>query len=146
MILRGYHKSYHSELNLAALYKAIRKEIDHRWALPLTLEPLQNIQNVGVVPLGDAEQFSINEKGERYIKRRVTHECSFSGPSGISVNNRVQQEPLQPCVYGLFLIRILQMISEMQSKWPTKQILIRKIDLDVAIFRHMQTQQLHQHS
>ena len=60
MILRGNHKSSHSLLNLAALYKAISKEIDRGWALPLTIESLQKIKNAGVMHLGVAEQFSIN--------------------------------------------------------------------------------------
>ena len=83
MILRGNHKSSQSVLNAAALNKAISKEIDHGWALPFTIESLQRIKNAGVVPLGVAEQFSINEKGERYVKIRVTHDCSFPGPSGL---------------------------------------------------------------
>ena len=57
MILRGNHKSSHSELNSAALDKSISKEIDHGWALPITIESLQNIYNGGAVPLGVAEQF-----------------------------------------------------------------------------------------
>ena len=68
MILRGNHKYSQSVLNAAALDKAIIKEIDHGWALPLTIESLQSIKNAGVVPLGVAEQLSINEKGERYVK------------------------------------------------------------------------------
>ena len=80
MILRGNHKSSHSVLNSAALDKSISKDIDHGWVLPLTKESLQNIKNSGVVPLGVAEQFSINAKREIYIKRHVTHECSFAGP------------------------------------------------------------------
>ena len=61
-------------LNAAALNKAISKDIDHGWALPLTIEYLQSIKNAVVIPLGVSEQLSINEKGERYIKRRVTHD------------------------------------------------------------------------
>ena len=95
MILRGNHKLSHSVLNSAAIYKTISKDTDHRWALPLTIEYLQSIKNAGVVPLGVTEQLSINEKGGRYIKRRVTHDCSFLGPSGLSINNWVQQESLQ---------------------------------------------------
>ena len=91
MILRGNHKSYQSVFNAAAINKAISKEIDHGRALPLTIKSLQSVKNAGVAPLGVAEQLSINEKGERYIKRRVTHDCSFPGPSGILVNNRVQK-------------------------------------------------------
>ena len=132
MILRGNHKSSHSVLNSASLEKAISKDIDHGWALPLTIEYLQSIKNSGVVPLGVAEQFSINEKGERYIKRRRNHDCSFPGPSGLSVNNRVQQELLQPCFYGFCLLRILHKIYAMRCRWPTKLILMGKTDLDTA--------------
>ena len=96
MILRGNHKSSHSVLNSAALDKAISNEIDHGWALPFTIEYLQNIKNTGVVPLEVVEKFSINKKGERYIKGHVTHDCSFLGPSELSVNNWVQHESLQP--------------------------------------------------
>ena len=55
MIPRGNHKSSHSVLNSAALEKSISKEIDHGWALPLTIESLQSNKNTGVVPLGVAE-------------------------------------------------------------------------------------------
>ena len=64
MILRGNNKSSHSVLNSSALEKAISKEIDHRWALYLTIESLQSIKNEGVAPLGVEVQFSINKKGE----------------------------------------------------------------------------------
>ena len=37
IILRGNHKSSHSLLNSSTLDKAISKEIDHGWALPLTI-------------------------------------------------------------------------------------------------------------
>ena len=74
MILRGNHKSSNSVLNSAALDKSISKDIDHGWALTLTIESLQKIKNAGVVPLGVAEQFSINEKLELNIKICVTHD------------------------------------------------------------------------
>ena len=80
MILRVNHKSSQSVLNAAALNKAISKEIDHGWALPLTTESLQSIKNAGVVPLGVAEQFSINEKGERYNKIRVPMTAHSQAP------------------------------------------------------------------
>ena len=91
-------------------------------------------KNAGVAPLVVAEKFSINEKGEIYIKRRVSHDCSFPGPSGLSVNNRVQRESLQPYFYGFCLLRILHMISAMRSRWPTK-IFIGKTDLGAAYRR-----------
>ena len=130
--MKGNHKSSHSVLNSSALEKPISKEIDHGWTLPLTTESLQNIKNAGVVPLGVAEQFSIYNKGGRYIKICVTHDCSFPGPLGLLAKNQVQLESLQPCLYGFFRLKILQMISEMRSRWPTKRILIGKTDLDTA--------------
>ena len=56
MILRVNHKSSQSVLNTAALNKAISKDIDHGWALLLTIESIQSIKNTGVVPLGVAEK------------------------------------------------------------------------------------------
>ena len=111
MILRGNYKSSHSYLNSTSLEKSIRKEIDHGWELTLTIKSLQNILKTGVVPLGVTEEFSINERGGHYIKNRVTRDCSFPFPSGLSVNNRVQPESLQARFYGFFLLRILHMIS-----------------------------------
>ena len=37
MLLRGNHKLTHSETNPDGLGKAIGKDINHRWALPLTI-------------------------------------------------------------------------------------------------------------
>ena len=74
MIFRRNHKSSHSELKSTSLDKATGKEIDHGRALPLRIEYLQNTKNAGVVPLRFAEQTSINEKGEHYIKICVTYD------------------------------------------------------------------------
>ena len=120
MVFRRNHKLSLSEIKSAALEKATSKEIYHRWKLPLTIESLQNIKNAGVLPLRVAEQFSINEKGGRYIKKRMTRYFSFPGPSGLYVKNQVQRESIQPFFYGLCLLRILHMISEMLNKWPKK--------------------------
>ena len=81
--------------------------------LPLIIDSVSHIYNVGVVSLGVVEKFSINEKVERYIKSCVTHICSYPGPSGLLVNDWVLKYTLQPCFYGFFLLRILHMISAM---------------------------------
>ena len=65
MLLRGNHKSEKSTLNAAALEKSIYKEVEHGWALPLTMESICHIKNMHVVPLGVTEQLSINKKRER---------------------------------------------------------------------------------
>ena len=88
-----------------------------------------------VVQLGLAENFSINDKVERYTKRRVNHECSFQGLSGLYMNNRVLGDTPHLCFYGFFLLRILQMIAAMRIKWPSKFIMIGKTDLYAAYRR-----------
>ena len=74
--------------------------------MPLTNESIHHIKNAGVVPLGVQQQFSINEKGERSTKIRVTYDCYFPGPSEPSVNNLVLRDTLQPCFYRFFLLRV----------------------------------------
>ena len=77
------------------------KEVEHGWELPFTNEPIRHIKDSGVLQLGVAKQFSINKKGERYNKICVAYDCSFPGPSGLSINNWVMRDTLQPCFYGL---------------------------------------------
>ena len=135
ILLRGNHKSASSALNAAALEKSIDKEVEHGWTFPLTIDSIHRIKNAGVVPLGVAEKLSINKKGERYTKRRVTHDCCFPGPSRLSANNRVMKDTLKPCFYGFCLLRILHMIASMRIKWPAKRILVGKTDPDAAYQR-----------
>ena len=52
MILGGNHKPSHPEMNSAALEKVIIKEIDHVWALTLTIKSLLIIKNAGTGPWG----------------------------------------------------------------------------------------------
>ena len=74
MLLRGNYKSAKSDLNASVLEKAIEKEIKHEWSLTFTIDSIRHIKTVGVVPPGVAEELSINKKGERYTKRRVTYD------------------------------------------------------------------------
>ena len=100
------------------------------------IDSICHIKDAGVILLGVAKTITINEKGERYTKRRVTHDCSFWGPSGLSVNNQVLRDTLHLCFYGFFPLRMLQMIAAMCIKWPSKCILIGETDLDAA-YRHV---------
>ena len=50
------------------------KEVEHGWALPLTIDSVRHIKNSVVVALGSVEKVSVNDKGERYKKRHVTHD------------------------------------------------------------------------
>ena len=84
MLLRG------NQMNSDALDKAISKYIDHGWALPLTIKYKKEIKKLRSRAPGGYKKISINNKGGRYIKIRVTRDCSFPGPSGLSANNQVE--------------------------------------------------------
>ncbi len=70
------------------------------FALPLSIEILNLIPNASLAPLGCHEQETINELGEWIPKFWMTHDQSFPGPSSLSVNLRVIQELLPPCMYS----------------------------------------------
>ena len=73
MKLRGNHKSSHSVLNSAALEKYISKDIDHGWALPITIESLQNIKKCrGLAPRGCRTILNKREGGTLHQKMRNT--------------------------------------------------------------------------
>ena len=103
--------------------------------MPLIIDSICHIRNAGVVPLGVPETFSINEKGKRCTKIRINHDCSLLGPSDLSVNKQVPKENLQPCFYGLCLLRKIHTIVAIRIKFTSKHILIGIKDLYAAYRR-----------
>ena len=138
MIERGNHKSSKSDENFPALQKAFDKEVKRGWLLPITVESLTKIKGLSIIPLGIATQFTVNESGDRVIKRRVTHDASFPAPSGLAVNNMVQEALLQDCIYGKCLLRVLHSIHQMRWDFKNKRILMSKYDMDAA-YRRLHT-------
>ena len=135
MIARGNHKSATAPEVAPALLKNYTKEVEHGWMLPVTLESVAKIKGAGVIPIGVAQQQTIDEKGNRQMKFRTTHDASFQPPSEQSINDRLLTPLLSPCFYGHCLIRILHIIHRMRLSYPCVRILIAKIDLDAAYRR-----------
>jgi hypothetical protein len=79
-----------------------------------------------LAPLGCIDQETINERGEHTSKFRMTHDQSFPGPSGHSVNERVIKEALPNCMYS----RMLHYIISIRSRYHSGKIFISKFDLD----------------
>ena len=50
MVLRGYHKSSHSEMNSSAVEISISNEVDRRWSLPLIIGSLKTSKYSGLAP------------------------------------------------------------------------------------------------
>ena len=135
MIKRGNHKSASSKNAKLILQKAFDKEISRGYLLPITLESTSKIKNLSVIPMGIAHQLSIDEKGNRIPKSRVTHDASFPSPSGDSVNSKVIDELLVDCIYGQCLRRVIHNLHQMRYTYPEKKIYMSKYDLDAAYRR-----------
>ena len=135
MIARGNHKSASSPENITSLLKNYEKEVSYGWMLPVTLESTKKIKGAGVIPVGVAQQLTINDKGKRKTKYRTTHDASFAPPSNKSINDRMMRELLTECFYGHCLIRILHAIHIMRIHHPSTCIFITKLDIDAAYRR-----------
>ena len=81
MIERGNHKSASTKENEPTLLKNYTKEVQHGWMLPVTTESLKRIKGAAIIPIGVAQQSSIDEAGDKYTKRRTTYDAYFPPPS-----------------------------------------------------------------
>jgi hypothetical protein len=88
---------------------------------------------------------TINSLGDRVPKFRLTHDQSFPGPSGTSVNLRVDHSKLPPIMYGFCLKRIIHFILGLRQCHPNTKIFINKFDYDAAYRRcHMSSNSAHE--
>jgi hypothetical protein len=115
--------------------KLITEDIEKGYALPLPLSILDNIPNASLAPSGCHKQFTIDESGNLIPKYRMTHDQSFPGPSGFSVNLRVKKDLLPSIVYSYVLSRSLHYIVNTHARHPSTKIFICKVDLDAAFRR-----------
>lgn len=98
MIERGNHKS--ALMNTQTLDDNYTKEVNHGWMLPILKHSLTILKGAALIPVGVATQFTIDNKGNRKVKKRTTHDASFPPPSNQSVNNRLIKELLVGYFYG----------------------------------------------
>lgn len=135
-IRRGNHQSSsRSSEEIEFVNKQYNKEVKKGWMIPIPIDSLYKMKSVCVIPVGVVSQFTINEKGETIKKMRLTHDCSWEGPSSYSVNNRINEELLPPLQYGRCLLRVLHSLQYLRHKNPNKRILMAKHDLDSAYRR-----------
>jgi hypothetical protein len=65
----------------------------------------------------------------------MTHDQTFLGPSGLSVNLRVKLEELPNMTYSYILSRVIHYIVNLRLIHPDKKIFICKFDIDAAYRR-----------
>ena len=138
MLERGNHKSAEKPENAKDLQKMNNREVQHRWMLPVTVECVKKIKGAGVIPIGVAEQYTMDENGNRMKKKRTTHNALFEPPLKMSINNRLLRDLLTPCFYGHCLLRILHIVHIMRWTNPSKGIFITKLDMDSG-YRRLHT-------
>jgi hypothetical protein len=132
-IEHGNHQS--ASKHQAILGDLIAEDVRRGFALPLQLDTPKFLPNASIAPLGCIEQTSINERGDQVVKYRMTHDQSFPGPSGLSVNKRVNKDLLPPCMYSFVLSRVLHYIVSTRKNLPTTKIYKCKFDIDAAYRR-----------
>ena len=132
-IKRGNHKSTMKYQD--AMDKAITEDITRGFVLPLPLDIITSIPNASLAPLGCVKQDTITEQGLVTQKFRMTHDQSFPGLSGLSVNLRVIKSHLPPILYSFALLRSIHYIVNLRLHHPNMKIFICKVDLDAAYRR-----------
>jgi hypothetical protein len=130
---RGNHKSCVTHCDLARTL--LLDDVVHGFSLPLQADCVTKIPKASLAPLGVQFQKTVDETGKTVPKYRITHDQTFQGPTGKSVNVRTQKDKLPPCVYGRVLLRLTHYIVDMRAKHPGKRILLGKYDLKAAYRR-----------
>ena len=89
-----------------------------------------------VNPMGVATHTGISSDGQFVEKDRVTHDLSFpGGVSGKSLNSRIDERQLEPCMFSHVLLRLVHYIANLRRRHVRSQIWLRKEDFKSAFRR-----------
>jgi len=138
MLVRGNHKSAQDEPEIVE--KLLSKDVVHGFSMviPKAIVPL--IPNAMVQPVGLAKQWTLDEKGNRTVKYRITQDLSYSETSNdeeapMSINSRIDMAQYPEMVYGWALPRIIHFIVALRLASPKRTIFISKYDYSDAYRR-----------
>ena len=111
-------------------------DVTNGFSIPIPKQDILRIPGALACPMNVIEQLTISETGELMDKQRACHDLSFPmEPSNTSVNSRVIQEELPPCMFGYCLLRIIHYIAALRLQYPQQPILIQKVDWKSAYKR-----------
>jgi hypothetical protein len=134
ILARGNHKS--AEHRSEHVAKALGKDVEHGFSLPILPETVHQIAGAMAQPLGMAEQLTLTESGARAPKFRLTQDLSFSlTEPEASVNSRIDLAAYVEMIYGWCLSRTIHYIVSLRLKYPTQRIFITKYDYSDAYRR-----------
>ena len=116
--------------------KLLNTDVIHGYSLILPLRVATLIPDGLIAPMNVVDQITITEFCEIVPKKRMTHNQSkvFNG-SGTLVNDRVNKESLQACMFGHCLTHMIHYILALRAKYPNKRIFMQKIDYKYAYKR-----------
>ena len=130
----GNHKSI--QQNQDEFETHMRNEIKQGWSLPLPPNFAFHLPDAEVAPHDLVSQYTITTHGEIVEKERVTHNQSFPGASSHeSINSRVIDESLIPCMFGHMHLRCIHYIVGCRLRHPKTKIFISKVDWKSAYRR-----------
>ena len=133
-LARGNHKT--ADQHGSFLATALSKEVVKGWELILPAARAKELPGLVVSPMGVAEHIGIQADGTFAPKARLTHDLSFPGfTSEESINSRVIEDNLEPCMFGHALLRIIHRIVHLRTMYPNTIIWIRKEDAKSAYRR-----------
>jgi hypothetical protein len=133
MLQRGNHKSAQEEP--AIVEQLLSKDVVHGFSMVIPIELVPLIPNAMVQPVGLAKQWTLDEKGNRKIKHRITQDLSYSETSKeepLSINSCIDMEQYPEMVHGWALPRIMHFIVALRLAWPQRTIFISKYDCSDA--------------
>ena len=135
-IARGNHKSANDELE--QVKRLISKDVTHGFSVPFPASTVTLLPSPVVTPLGLAKQWTLDNKGERVPKFRMTQDLSFSSSDpthAISINKRIDMGSYPEMIYGWCFSRTLHFIASLRYHHPLRRILIAKYDFSDAYRR-----------
>ena len=101
----------------------MQKEVRKAWALILPIEAWKEIPDLEVAPMGIATRLGIAATGEYVEKDRITHDLSWKGKSSkTSINSRINEDSLDPVMFGHCMSRIIHNIVNLRQRHPNKII------------------------
>ena len=135
-ITRGNHKSATDENE--QVKKLISKDVTHGFSVPFPASTVTLLPSPVVTPLGLAKQWTLDNKGDRVPKFRMTQDLSFSSSDpahAISINKRIDMTSYPEMIYGWCFSRTLHFIASLRYHHPRRRILIAKYDFSDAYRR-----------
>ena len=135
MIERRNHRSTLIAENKEEVEKVLGKKTPRGWQFPIDVETVLKIPGTIYIPIGIADQITVDETGAHVPKKRWIHDCKYEYPSGASLNNIIDLSDYPKCRYGHALLRFLHQIHQARLHHPTERILMIKTDLDSVYCR-----------